>query len=219
MGSRKHNPIGWRFGRLIVTGEAGTIDRARRVAVLCDCGTRKVVRFADLRRGDTSSCGCIGKPGPVKHGLHGTPGYTTWMGIHRRCRNPGEPGYRNYGGRGIKVCDRWSEFATFIADMGPPPPGTSLDRIDNDGDYEPGNCRWATRAVQNQNKRTNVWIDTPEGRISIADAAARAGLSRVTLAWRVRAGWTGEDLFRPPSWRKHATPQSALHETQPPPPS
>jgi hypothetical protein len=98
----------------------------------------------------------IGNQYAVKHGMHATRTYKSWRSMINRCTNPNTPGYASYGGRGITVCDRWLIFEPFLADMGVRPEGRTLDRINNDGNYEPGNCRWATRFEQQRNKRPPV---------------------------------------------------------------
>lgn len=106
-----------------------------------------------------------------KHGMSQTPTYSTWSSMHSRCTDPGNASYARYGGRGIRVCERWADFATFYSDMGDRPDGMTLDRIDNDGNYEPSNCRWATKAEQESNK-SNPWEDPEKA------ARIRAGQQR-----------------------------------------
>lgn len=101
--------------------------------------------------------------------------YGVWRNMLSRCRNPNGPHYANYGGRGIKVCARWTVFKNFVEDMVAPAAGYSLDRIDNDGDYEPGNCRWVSRAEQNRNTRRNVWVTVGGERLCIKDACLKIG--------------------------------------------
>lgn len=160
-----------RFGRLVVIGEAPSemrsypgrpSHRTRRMLCVCDCGTEVTTNLNFLKMGKTTSCGCFRKELVSrtfrKHGetIGGrTSEYCIWKGMRQRCDNPNNDDYKNYGGRGITVCDRWSEsFEAFLADMGRrPSPQHSIDRIDNDGDYEPGNCRWATPIEQRRNQR------------------------------------------------------------------
>lgn len=151
-----------RFGRLAVVERAGRKGKHARYRCRCDCGREVVVYATNLRRGRTSSCGCLQRElAKVRFTTHGGshrrhPLYGVWVGMHKRCRYPGDKRYADYGGRGITVCDRWSGrdgFAQFVADMGPRPDGCLLDREDNDGRYEPGNCRWVTLSESNRNRR------------------------------------------------------------------
>lgn len=124
----------------------------------CACGTERVVKGNPMRRGVSKSCGClsvdVARQTHTKHGMHGTKEYKAWDGMIDRCTNPNNESYFNYGGRGIRVCDRWRDFVNFYADMGPSN-GLTLDRRNNDGHYEPGNCRWADWSTQMGNKRLN----------------------------------------------------------------
>lgn len=128
--------------------------RDRQVSCLCECGNQSIENYYSVKYRHTKSCGCLRLEFMKTHGLWRTSEYRTWDGMKQRCLNPNSKGYENYGGRGIKVCDRWLIFENFIADMGNKPTKFhSIDRIDNYGDYEPSNCRWATLTVQNSNKR------------------------------------------------------------------
>lgn len=125
--------------------------------------------------------------------------------MRRRCSDPDRRAFKNYGGRGITVCNQWKDYQAFIADMGPCPKGLSLDRINNERGYEPGNCRWATRAEQSRNHRRNVFVDINGERLILADACARYGQPWGRVRDRMKVlGWTAERALTTPKWGSHA---------------
>ena len=148
---------GKRYGRLRVVARVDSLTPGRYgVKVVCDCGTIKVISSKTVYR--TKSCGCLKREkigdNAKKHGYHGTRTYRSWQAMKGRCYRRGATGYENYGGRGIIVCKRWRDsFEAFLEDMGERPPGKTLDREDNEGNYRPGNCRWATPTTQQNNRR------------------------------------------------------------------
>jgi len=124
-----------------------------------------------------------------EHGMAGTRSFSVWSKMRARCSNTKAHNWDRYGGRGIKVCDRWSEFANFFADMGPAPDGMTLDRIDNNGNYEPGNCRWATKLTQARNRANNVVLEYAGRRMCLSEWAIETGIQLGTLWYRHKAGW------------------------------
>jgi hypothetical protein len=217
---------GQKFGRLLVIGYVGLRHvgkgkhgRAQWLC-LCDCGQNTVRLSGHLVSGHTISCGCehsefvrrLGKQNQ-KHGMYGTPEYRAWQAMKGRCHNPKHHAFNRYGGRGIKVCDRWREsFDNFFADMGyRPGPGYSVDRIDNDGDYAPDNCRWATQFEQVNNTAKTRHITYNGVTRTTAEWAQIAGITRNILYDRVfKHGWSLERAFNqqvePNKRSGHSTP-------------
>ncbi len=209
---------GKQFDRWRVLRQDGRIGQNQSIAWLCEClcGVQRPVRGADLTYGKSTSCGCkkleIVLERNFKHG-HGCrqtssrpPSYSVWKGIRKRCLNPNHKNYADYGGRGIKVCDRWSDFSCFYADMGDPPTDKhTLDRYpNNNGNYEPGNCRWALIKEQQRNKRSNRMLEfRGETRrlaewVEVLDLKNRLGVSYATASCRLSRGWSVKATFTTP---------------------
>ena len=188
---------GQTFGRWKVKQRdwAARPDERARWICRCECGEKRSVDGGNLRTGLSRSCGCLHSEQSAEahrtHGMSGTKVYQAWQGMHTRCGNPREPGFKHYGGRGIKICKRWRKFENFYADMGiPPSKKHSLDRIDNDGNYEPRNCRWATELQQKSNRRNTRRLTFKGETKTITEWSRKTGLSWEVIYGRVRLGWS-----------------------------
>lgn len=195
------------FGRLTVIRRAGS--RGGRVVwvCMCECGSTVEVVSHALTSGHTKSCGCWRdernrgtqpKHGHARRGTKLTPTYKTWQAMMTRCYNQNVASFKDYGERGITVCDGWHLFENFLAYMGERPEGMTLDRIDNDKGYAPDNCRWATPTTQARNTRANYIVDFRGERMTQIEFAERIGMKQVTVSWRLRNGWTPEQVATTP---------------------
>lgn len=207
------NLIGKKFGRLTVVARGKNTSGGKTTWVCdCDCGKRKekAVIAYDLESGKVQSCGCLhlenNKGRNITHNQTGTRLYRIWVSMHQRCRNPKNIAYKNYGGKGISVCDEWIEFVAFsdwalshgYAD------NLTLDRIDCEDGYSPNNCRWATMKVQQNNRRNNHKISIGGVCKTIAEWSDLSGIPRATLEWRIKNNWAEHELFLPVNLRnKH----------------
>lgn len=197
---------GEKFGRLTVLYQLRT--RIAYAVCICECGNVRKVIQSGLRNGHTKSCGCLRKDVLSKrattHGATNSPEYVSWRAMWARCTNPRDDCYHLYGARGITVCDRWKDFALFLADMGPRPAGKTLDRFpDKDGSYQPRNCRWATAAEQSRNRRSRVVIvEYEDRRMTLAEWAREVGVGSNVVYNRINVlGWSIERALGLPGAR------------------
>ena len=197
--------VGRRFGRLFVESEAGKGKNGEKLAnCVCDCGNRKIVRVGDMLRGRIVSCGCKLKEQNAKigntrrtHGCTDTKLYIKWLDMKGRCNNPNNHTYKDYGGRGIKVCDEWMDFQVFMEwalshnyrdDL-------SLERKDVNGNYAPDNCEWIPFSQQAWNKRNTVFITYRNETKAMGQWAKELGVRYDTLRYRHQRGWSDEEII------------------------
>lgn len=186
--------IGERFGKLVILSEVDRSGRYPRVTCRCDCGKECRPTIYNLRTGNSHSCGCWKTESVVTHGKSGTAIHYVWSAMRERCNNPNNPGYPNYGGRGIKVCKEWDEsFEAFYKDMGEPPPGLTLDRIDVNLGYFKANCRWADWKTQANNRQNTVRVTWDGETCTLQEWAEFFGVSEHMLRSRLSKGWSFED--------------------------
>ncbi len=201
-GQQQENLVGQTFNCLTIIA----MLPKGRCRCQCSCGNVTETITARVKRGDggTKSCGHLTKRGGTTHGLSKMPGFRSWQLMKQRCYNQNDEHYPNYGGRGITVCERWCEsFPNFLADMGcRPSPRHTIDRFpDNDGNYEPGNCRWATAKEQGRNRRDNTLITLGGQTQPLIVWAETDNIPSRTILWRLNHGWSIENALRTPARR------------------
>lgn len=210
---------GQRFSRLVAIRSLGRLGKSRNTywEVVCDCGSIAKVNGAFLVNGTTKSCGCLRRDkakataeGLTKHGQSKTRTYRIWAGMIQRCSNQNVESYRLYGAAGIAVCERWSSFENFLADMGECPPDYSIDRIDFKKGYAPSNCRWASRITQARNTSRNRFFTYQGVTRCLPEWAEVTGIGKGTLQSRITYGWEIERVLTQPV---RALTRSKNHES------
>lgn len=194
MSSPLQNLVGRTFNQLTVLEHGGyrqfSNSRESTWKCRCACGAELTVPQRYLVTDGTKSCGCIVGKHKRTHGASDTPEFRTWSAMLSRCTSASSKSFKDYGGRGIKVCERWQSFENFLADMGSrPSPAHSIDRKDNDGDYEPNNCRWTTDVEQSNNRRSSRRVTFNGETLTLAEWERRVGLKPGVLFRRLAAEW------------------------------
>ena len=192
-------------GEQIVNGRLCQVGKAFRnlmgkskvlcAVFMCECGESKVLQIKHVKTGQVKTCGCAVK----KHGKSKTQLHKKWISMRERCSNPNKKGYENYGGRGIRVCERWNSFEAFESDMGKCPSGHTIDRIDVNGNSEPSNCRWLSHQDQCRNTRINRMLTIGDTAKTVAEWSEQNGAQKQkTIHARIAAGWSHYDaVFKP----------------------
>lgn len=210
-GRRVANLAEKRFGRLTVSSFVGDDKHGNKMwQCRCDCGNAKVVRGQHLKAGLIRSCGCFHDECSAvanrTHGKRKAKVYSVWGAMLARCRNPNNKRFKDYGGRGIKICESWLHFENFLADMGEPPEGGTLDRIDGNGNYAPGNCTWSTHTQQARNRRSTVHVTVDGVTKPLGAWVEESGLKYATVWRRIFiCGWSPKDAI---TLRKFTSPKS-----------
>lgn len=204
MSKKREDLSGRKFERLTVVS-ISHVDKHKNWHwnCRCECGKETVVNGSSLRSGSTKSCGCLVGELTVKrntkHGRCKTKEHSIWISMKQRFLNEKSKSFKNYGGRGIKVCERWLKFENFFADMGEKPHGKTLERIDNDGNYEPENCRWATYTEQERNKRNTLTLTIDGETKTFMEWVEEFQVPVARVWYRIfRAGWDAKRAFTTP---------------------
>lgn len=204
MGKEVSGMVGKTFGRWTVIAKTKERGNGGAIKYLCrcKCGTEKTVPGTLLRSGSSKSCGCYNRDIITKFGrsVYKERLYAVWNSIKQRCTNPRDRAFKNYGGRGITVCDDWRQsygsFKAWAMENGYKP-GLWIDRIDCDGPYSPQNCRWTTPKVQQRNKRNNVFVSINGAKKTISEWSEMSGIKFATISRRLELGWSEEHLLDP----------------------
>lgn len=198
------NLAGQRYGRLIIISCVGRDKHGNSIWLCkCDCGNEKVIAAYQMKSGTTKSCGCLAHEFTVKknttHGMAKTPIYNVWCAMKKRCLNPNDAFYYNYGGRGIKLSEKWSTFEGFYEDMGDTyKKGLTIERRDSNGNYCKENCAWDTRLVQGNNTRRNHRETVNGVNGTLAELCRKHNIPYTTIKRRLERGWTPERSFLTP---------------------
>lgn len=201
--------IGQRIGRLTIASTPQRFGRCVKLLCRCDCGVERYFIMDGIQSGTTKSCGCYKRDSAaMTHTVHGdntgrkrTPELEAWSSMLKRCYNPKATHYDRYGGRGITVCDQWRHsYLTFLKDMGRrPTPKHTIERKDNDGNYTPENCKWATWLEQNNNRKSNRRVAFNGRNLTFAEWSREVGIGQLTIGDRIRNGWTPERALMQPT--------------------
>lgn len=207
------------FGRLVAVSRADNKNGRTVWVCRCECGNTCIVCRSNLTCGIARSCGCLRKETTArvhtKHGHAMSPEYGAWKNMIQRCQNPRLKSFKDYGGRGIKVCDSWMRLENFMNDMGSRPKGHSLDRINNSDGYHPQNCRWASRKEQQRNTRRNVIVECNGQRMTLVAWSEKTGIDRDTIENRLKKGWPVERAITAPpddKYRNHRALKTAKRD-------
>lgn len=205
---------GQKFNKLLVIGLEKYIKKGKSTWLCkCDCGNKIITQGGNLKNNNTKSCGCLKKENGykigksnIKHGLYRIPTYNSWISINQRCSNFNANNYKDYGGRGIAVCSRWTNkrdgFINFLEDMGRCPPGGSIDRINNNGNYCPENCKWSTTKEQSRNRRSSVILEHNNKKQCLQDWSIESGIKAETIQCRLKRGWSIEKALTTPAQKR-----------------